>query len=236
MDGYIRSQYSMCYHQLIMYKTELLKQLAGIILTTKKDSPLLVGISGVDGAGKTMFTDDLVKQLKESSRHIIQASIDGFHFPEEIRYKKGENSAEGFYHDSFNYNAAKEVLLEPLSSGSLRYKTAVFDWETNSEVIESEQEAKSDSILVMEGIFLFRPELVNYWDMKIFIDVDFKITMQRGIERSIKNGSSTSREDLEVKYKSRYIPGQQMYFDEANPKQIADIVIDNNDYENPFIV
>jgi len=219
-----------------MKKKEILQKVAKKILSIKKDSPLLVGVNGVDAAGKTIFAKDLSDQLRQlSQRQIIEASIDGFHNPKSIRYKKGKNSPEGFYLDSFNNKSLQNLLLKPLSSGNLKYKSAIFDWKTSSELTLQTEIAQKSSILIMEGIFLFRPELVDYWDMKIFIDVDFNITAERGIKRDMEYDINNSETEIMNKYKHRYIPGQEMYFKESQPKNIADIIINNNDFEAPFI-
>jgi len=218
-----------------MKRKELLKHLVAIILEKQKDSPILVGIDGVDASGKTTLAEELVNELKGSGRPIIRASIDGFHNPKSIRYTKGENSPEGYYFDSFNHKAIAEMLLDPLSSGKLQYKTAVFDYRTDSKVVLPDQTAKNNSILIMEGIFLFRPELVNYWDIKLFVDVDFKITVKRAVNRAAERKYIGAEQEILDKYEKRYIPGQQLYFEQAQPKEKADIVIDNSDFENPVI-
>ena len=38
------------------------------------------------------------------------------------------------------------------------------------------------------------------------------------------------------KYKTRYIPVHKRYVSEDKPQNMADIVIDNNDYQNPKIM
>ena len=212
-----------------MKRKELLKHLVAIILEKQKDSPILVGIDGVDASGKTTLAEELVNELKGSGRPIIRASIDGFHNPKSIRYTKGENSPEGYYFDSFNHKAIAEMLLDPLSSGKLQYKTAVFDYRTDSKVVLPDQTAKNNSILIMEGIFLFRPELVNYWDIKLFVDVDFKITVKRAVNRAAERKYIGAEQEILDKYEKRYIPGQQLYFEQAQPKEKADIVIDNSE-------
>src|SRR3989338_11053739 len=212
-----------------MKRKELLKHLVAIILEKQKDSPILVGIDGVDASGKTTLAEELVNELKGSGRPIIRASIDGFHNPKSIRYTKGENSPEGYYFDSFNHKAIAEMLLDPLSSGKLQYKTAVFDYRTDSKVVLPDQTAKNNSILIMEGIFLFRPELVNYWDIKLFVNVDFKITVKRAVKRAAEREYIGAEQEILDKYEKRYIPGQQLYFEQAQPKEKADIVIDNSE-------
>ncbi len=218
-----------------MTRNKLLKRLASAILEKQKDSPLFVGIDGVDASGKTTLAEELVNELKESGRQIILASIDGFHCPKSIRYSKGENSPEGYYFDSFDYKAVVNVLLEPLSSDTLQYTRAVFDYRTNSKVVSPVQTATKDSILIMEGIFLFRPELLRYWDIKIFVDADFKITVDRAIRRDDEREKIGAKQDIINKYKKRYIPAQQIYFKNVKPKEKADIIIDNNNFENPVI-
>lgn len=88
----------------------------------------------------------------------------------------------------------------------------------------------------MEGVFLFRPELVKYWDLKIFLDVSFEENVQRAISRNIEKEHLGSEVIIRSKYEKRYIPGQKLYFMDAHPKEIADIVINNNNYNNPMVV
>lgn len=218
-------------------KTELLAQLSKIILEYKKDFPVLVGIDGVDASGKTTLAENLARLIEEqSSRKVIRSSIDSFHNQREIRYKKGRSSPEGYYNDSFNYKALKECLLNSLYSGELKYKDAFFDYRIDKEVNVKEKTADKDAILIMEGIFLFRPEIIDYWDIKIFLDVDFSEVIKRVTQREKDQESLGSKEEIMDQYEKRYIPGQNLYFKEANPKEKADIVINNNDYNNPIII
>src|SRR3989338_8531755 len=147
-----------------MKKQELIKYLARVILNTKRRHPVRVGIDGVDASGKTTLADSLADYLETQSKAVIRASIDGFHNPKSIRYQKGRNSPEGYYKDSFNNQAIVDNLLAPLGdNGKLQYKKAIFDFKTDSEVVLPVETANKDSILIMDGVFLFRPELVNYW-------------------------------------------------------------------------
>ena len=200
----------------------------------EKAHPLRVGIDGVDASGKTVLANALGDYLKCSERMIIRASVDGFHNPKSIRYRTGANSPEGYYKDSFNNQAIIDNLLVPLGElGNLKYRKAIFDFRTDREVVSPIQTAKTDSILIMEGVFLFRPELVEYWDLRILVDADFKTTVARALKRD--GYYLGSEQNIIEKYNKRYVPGQQIYFREANPKEMAHIIIDNNDFENPII-
>lgn len=219
-----------------MKKEQLLQFLSERIIETKKDQPVLVGIDGVDASGKTTLAEDLANYLKNFNRNIIRASIDGFHNPEKIRYQRGRDSFEGYYYDSFNHKAVTGNLLSPLKTGNLEYRRAVFDYRIDSEVDSCIEKATNDSILLMEGVFLFRPELLSYWDIKIFLDVPFESTVKRAIKREAEIEHLGEESQIIEKYRKRYIPGQELYFKEANPKKKADIIIDNTDFNNPIIM
>lgn len=108
----------------------------------------------------------------------------------------------------------------------LQYQTAIFNYRTDSFVDTPKKKANPDDILILDGIFLFRPELKDYWDVKIFVDVPFTITVPRAIKRD-------SGDETKLQYEKRYVPGQKLYLQEAQPIEQADIIIDNSDFENP---
>lgn len=216
-----------------MNRKKLLQQLLQVICSIQQDHPIRIGIDGVDASGKTWLADELAKTL---NNQVIRASIDGFHNPKEIRYKLGRESAEGYYSDSFNKKAVLENLLEPLGeNGNLMYRTKVFNYKTDSKVDAPVLEASPDSILIMDGVFLYCPKLVDHWDLKVFLDVPFKVTVDRAVKRDMAADSSWDKNELTKLYKKRYVEGQKLYFKEADPKGIADIIIDNTDFGNPKI-
>lgn len=50
-----------------------------------------IGIDGVDGAGKTIFADELAEVLRAAGQKVVRVSIDGFHNPREVRYVRGRS-------------------------------------------------------------------------------------------------------------------------------------------------
>jgi uridine kinase len=218
-----------------MSRDKVLKELSDLILKVKQEYPVRVGIDGVDAAGKTFLANELVPYLKKSRRNVIRASIDGFHNPRHIRSRRGPYSPEGYYHDSFNYELLTEYLLKPLGpQGNRKYRRAVFDFKTDCEVQNEELQADKTDILVFEGVFLFRPELYEYWDLKIFLDVDFQTNLARALQRDTYLFGE--KEEILKRYRERYIPGQQIYLEAVKPKLKADMVIDNNEFEKLEIV
>ncbi len=143
-----------------MVRQILLEQIAKTISSIQCQHPLRVGIDGVDASGKTTFANELIEPLEKLGRHVIRASIDSFHNPRKTRYQRGKDSPEGYFYDSFNYVAAKTMLLKPLGPDSNRqYQTAHFDFRTDSIIHSPKYHALPNSILIFDGVFLLRTEL-----------------------------------------------------------------------------
>jgi uridine kinase len=165
-------------------RTELIDYLAHRIIQIQKGHPLRVAIDGPDAAGKTTLAQELISPLQARGRPVIRASIDGFHNPARIRRKLGSTSPEGYYHHSFNYRALIDGLLSPLGpGGSRQYILAVFDYRADSAVEASAVEADVNAVLLFDGVFLLRPDLIEYWDFTIFVEADFDTTVRRAERR-----------------------------------------------------
>jgi uridine kinase len=211
----------------------LLAAIAGILCELHPDRRILVGVDGVDGAGKTTFADDLATETCRRARKVIRASTDGFHRPAAQRYRLGRGSPEGFYRDSYDYDRLRSDLLDPCSpSGSGVYRGAVFDVEQDLPLLGMAELAEPRAVVIVDGLFLHRSELCGYWDFSIFLDVAFDISIPRGAARGLGYGSP----DPSAPSNQRYVEGQRMYFRDAQPTRYASIVVDYNDLDRPAVV
>jgi uridine kinase len=218
-----------------MSSQPVIKEIANLILAAKQKIPLRVGIDGIDAAGKNCLADALAAELSQAGAAVLRASIDGFHNSRRIRYRRGQLSPEGYYSDSFNIEPLKASLLEPLEpAGNRRCRLKAFDFKTDSEIRVQEIQATDESILIFEGVFLFRPELRRYWDFKIFVEIDFETSLKRALERDVYLFGE--QEEITKRYREKYIPGQKLYLESEKPQSLADIVIDNNDFTRPMII
>jgi uridine kinase len=214
-----------------MQRAQLLSVVVEMILRLRSRRILRIAVDGVDGASKTVFADELADAVRPAGLLVIRASVDGFHHPKNIRYRLGRNSPEGFFRDSYDYAALKSVLLDPRSpGGSARYRTATFDVENDSAVVVEERLADPDAILILDGIFLHRSELRDYWDLSIFLHVPFEISIPRGAGRGFGSADPQSEQNR------RYIDGQKLYFRECDPSAHATVVVDNTDLADPRII
>src|SRR5215213_2063869 len=114
-------------------RPDLLDRLAEEIGAAMTTHPLRVAIDGPPAAGKTTLADELAVVLRAQGREVIRASIEGFLLPRSQRYRRGEDSAEGCYHDSFDFDALHRALLDPLGpGGDRRFQQAVYDKGTDT--------------------------------------------------------------------------------------------------------
>jgi uridine kinase len=210
----------------------LLDGLAAAIAGLHPERMIRIAIDGVDGAGKTTLADALAPLVTAQGRPTIRASVDDFHHPRAVRYARGRYSPDGFYLDSYDYDAFRELLLDPLSpGGSGQYAARRFDLENDQPFELDPQRAETTAALIVDGIFLHRPELRSCWDLSIFLKVNFEVSLPRGAAR----GQSFDAIDPNSPPHQRYVGGQKRYLVECAPEQQADIVIDYNDMQSPKI-
>lgn len=190
-----------------------------------------VGIDGVDGAGKTTFADELAATLRGLGRSAVRVSLDGFHNPRHVRYRRGRSSPEGFWLDSYDYASFRRHVLEPFEpGGSRQYRRAIRDVSTDRAVGVEVEYAPPEAVLVVDGIFLHRDELADCWDFSVFLTVPFGVTFER---MSRRDGFPPGPEDPA---NHRYVRGQQLYVAACAPESRADLVIDNTDPARPRVV
>ena len=211
---------------------ELLGRLADAIESVATAHPLRVAIDGPPAGGKTTLADELAVVLHAHGREVIRVSIEGFLLPRAQRYRRGEHSPDGCYLDSFDYDALHRVLLDPLGpGGDRRFQQKVYDKRTDTALSEPVTSAPADAVLLFDGVFLLRPELVNRWDLRIFVSTAFERTVDRArIRDEALYGSTT---EVERRWRNRYIPAQQLYFATARPTEHADIIVHNDEPNRP---
>lgn len=216
--------------EAVVMKLQGIPAIADFISTElPADRRALVGIDGVDGSGKTTFANALSKSILNRSTVLIH--LDDFLNPPDIRHRRGRHSPEGFWFDSYDYEALWQDVIEPLlPSGAGAYRTASFDPSQNKAVHPAPRQCATDAVVIIEGLFLHRDELVDVWDFSLFLDVPFDETARR---MAIRDGSDANPEHPSMR---RYVGGQRMYFTAVRPWERADLVIDNSDPEFPSAI
>jgi len=211
---------------------ELLDRLAGAIESATTSHPLRVAVDGSPAAGKTSLANELALLLRSRGREVIRASTESFHLPRAQRYRHGEFSPEANYHDAFDYDTLGRVLLDPLGpDGDRRYQYAVYDLDTDTALSQPATTAPADAVLLLDGVFLLRPELIGWWDLSIFVSAAFEQILDRARIRDLARLGSTA--EVERRFRTRYIPAQKLYFATARPADHADIIVHNDEPRRP---
>jgi len=215
-------------------RQRVLSQLAEYVVAGSTRRPAIVAIDGIDAAGKSSLSDELALLLGERGAEVVQVSIDGFHNPAGVRYARaGVDPALSYYEDSFDYAAFRTGVLDPIRRHEPRMITPrVFDHVSDSAVPAKAVEVGDAAIVLVDGIFLGRPELAGSWDLWVYLHVEQAVARERGVER---DRDLYGDETLD-RYMTRYEPGQALYLKAVDPMTHADVVVDNTNYDEPKLL
>jgi uridine kinase len=208
----------------------MLDDLAKKIMRLSATRPTRIAVDGRTASGKTTLADELAEMIRQRGREVIRTSIDGFHRPKAERYARGRYSSEGYYYDARDLRAVMALLLNPLGPGGDRlYRTASFDLENDRALEQEPQRAPADSILIVDGTFLQRPELRDGWDLTVFVETSEDVSERRGVSRDAAQlGGAEATRKL---YAERYRPAFALYEGLCAPLLNADVVLNNDDFD-----
>lgn len=220
-----------------MDRQQLLFQLTNEIISIP--NRVKVAVDGPDAAGKTTLAGELERAVNSvCSRQVIRASIDGFHYPNEVRYRRfGPSSPLGYYQDSFDLASLRSCLLDPLNpNGDGRVQTAIFNYRKNTPISGGQNtiQASADAILIFDGVFLMQPGLSDAWNYFIFIQVNFATILARAQIRD--QGLFGNDQAVRNRYLNRYLPAQQLYLSRYRPDLHANTVVINDNPAQPGLI
>jgi uridine kinase len=218
------------------WRGEVLGRLVSFVEHRLTERSLRVAIDGIDAAGKTTLADELAARLEGEGCSVLRASIDGFHHPASVRHLRADiQPARSYYEDSFDYQALRHLLLDPLGpDGDHIVWTRVFDFRLDEPVDAAPIRVQPGTALLFDGVFLLRPELEGCWDLSVFVQVDPEVSLQRATKRDV--ALFGTRDAVERRYRERYLPGQELYMSQVHPDLTADVLIDNNDLTCPELL
>src|SRR5262245_21888031 len=213
-------------------RTSLLEKVAARVLASG-DGRLRVGIDGPTASGKTSFGHELAQEISRAGRPVLRASLDDFKKPWRERHLYDRESGEGYYRNAFDYPTVTRLLLDPASpAGSGECALCSIDPLTQLDHSSVITRAAHDDVLIVDGVFAFRPEINDHWDYRIWLAVDQDTSLQRGAQRD-RDWAGSAAEAL---HRDRYLAAERLYIDEVDPIRLADIVIDNATFRRPRIL
>ena len=172
----------------------------------------VVGINGIDCSGKTTFAKSVSKYFTHHKIENDHLDIDNFNNPaiESETYKAfvsgswGEEDLNKYYELIINYSDAIRAVSES---------------------------QKKYPLVILEGIFIYKPQLVNLFDLKIYLDIDISLGRKRFAKR---RNLKQDKRPFEI-YDEIWMLSHIRYESEVDPKQIGDLVIDYNDECKPVL-
>lgn len=191
--------------------------------------PAVVGINGVDTSDKTIFARSLDHYFRRRGSHTALIHTAAFHNPRSVRYT--DTTAEGYIRYAFDLPRLTGLILE-LKQGAQKTTVDLLNLNADAYTNSKTFEAREDTIIIIEGVLLYRPPLNALFGYRIFLDVSFDEVQNRTRERDVpKYGEAFMQ-----RYTNRYIPAQKLYLKEHRPKENSQMVIDNNDFQQPRVV
>ena len=194
------------------------------------NKPFIIGIAGGSGSGKTFFLKSFLKHF--ASHEVCLVSQDDYYFPVAHHMTKEENMYYNFDlpstidHESFENDIAKLV-----SGKSILKKEYTFN---NPDVVPKMLEIKPAPIMMVEGLFIlhFR-KIANSLDLKIFIEADDDIALQRRLKRDLVE-RGYSHEDVMYRWINHVTPAYNEFL--LPYKNECDRLIVNNSHKAEDII
>lgn len=195
------------------------------------ERPFVVGVNGIDTSGKTIFTESLDRFLTSKERRVQVINLDDFHNPRHIR-NTGDDPVTACYHKGFDIDTLVRRLLVPLRENKeYSVSLTLLDLLSDRYEVEKSFSFTKGTIVLLEGVYLFRKELAPYIDYKIFLDTPFQESRRRAAARDIPRFGA----DIMRRYDEKYFPAQALYLESYPPRDVADMIIDNVNWEYPAI-
>ena len=147
----------------------------------KKKHPIIIGIAGGSGSGKTTIAHELYDQFKNDRIRIITEDSYYKNHPEMTMEERNQINFD--HPDAFDSHLMISQLKDLLDGKAI--EMPIYDFTTHLRSPETVHVEPAD-IIILEGILvLASPELRDLMDIKIFVDTDDDIRLIRRQRRDM---------------------------------------------------
>lgn len=184
--------------------------------------PFVIGIAGGSGSGKTFFLKCFLNHFRESE--VCLVSQDDYYFRVAHNMTAEQNKLYNFDEPCTIDNDLFMKDISKLINGETVYQK---EYTFNNPTAEPKLlEIKSAPIVIVEGLFILHfEEIANLLDLKIFIDTDEEIALQRRLKRDLLE-RGYPEDDVLYKWHNHVVPAYKSYL--LPYKDDCDEVITNN--------
>jgi uridine kinase len=171
------------------------------------NKPYIVGIAGGSGSGKTFFLKCFLEHFTQDE--VCLVSQDDYYIHVAHNMTKEENKLYNFdLPDTIDHQHFQEDISKLLNKETILKHEYTFN---NPDAIPKVLEIKPAPILIVEGLFILHfKDISQLLDMKVFIEADEDIALQRRLKRDlIERGYS--HDDVMYKWLNHVVPAYKEY-------------------------
>lgn len=186
---------------------------------------LLVGVSGIDAAGKGYVAHRLVDELQQRGIRAAAIGADGWlNLPEE-RFDTAR-PAPHFYENALRLEEMFSILLLPLSESRSVDVVADLAEETAHAYHSHRYRFQDLDVAVVEGIYLFKRLFRPHFDLALWVECSFETALERALRRGQEGLGESATQHA---YDTIYFPAQRLHFEFDAPRDGADLILMNDD-------
>jgi uridine kinase len=188
------------------------------------NKPYVIGIAGGSGSGKTFFLKCFLEHF--TANEVCLISQDDYYFPVAHKMTKEENKLYNFdLPSTIDHDHFEDDIFKILNNQSFQKAEYTFN---NPNIVPKMLEIKPAPIVIVEGLFILHfKKISEILDMKIFIDADEDIALQRRLKRDlIERGYS--HDDVLYKWMNHVVPAYKEFL--LPYKDECDKIIANNSH------
>ena len=192
------------------------------------NKPILIGIAGGTGSGKTTVANEIYNALpKESITKIEQDS----YYKDQSKLSYEERVKTNYDHpDAFDTELLITHLEELIQGKSI--EKPIYDFAKSNRDSETVT-VDSKDIIILEGfMILVEPRIREMLDIKLFVDTDADVRIMRRLQRDIKERGRTI--DSVIKQYLDVVRPMHLQFVEPT-KRYADLIIPEGGYNKVAI-
>ena len=191
---------------------------ASIIWHMTNDTPLVIGIAGGSGSGKTTVAQEILQRVGPDRIAYIQHDS---YYKDLTGLPPAQRAEVNFDHPN---SLETELLIAHVEQLKRRQtiEVPIYDFSTHSRTDETFT-VNPRGVIIVEGILIFvEAALRELFDVKIFVDTDADIRLIRRLQRDITERGRTAKSVLK-QYQSTVRP---MHLEFVEPsKRYADVII-----------